>query len=151
MTNRVLTINALEVNSVPIIYTCYGLGSCIGLFIVDRLNNLSAGAHIAMPSACSSDAYPDALQIMDHLVLRLQEQGSDLTCLRAKIAGGAKVYENALDIGAQNIKVVLQYLVKRRIFLAASDVGGRTARTVRFNSLTSAMEISTSDQRMYFI
>lgn len=151
MTVKMLTINALHVSSTPIIYTCYGLGSCIGLFIVDRLNNLYAGAHIAMPSVCSSEGYPDALQIMDHLVSLLRGQGSDLTCLRAKIAGGAKVYESGLDIGAQNIKVVSQYLVNRKIFLAASDVGGRTARTVRFNSLTGTMEISTTDQRMYFI
>lgn len=151
MKNRMLTINALEVSHIPILYTCYGLGSCIGLFLTDRLNNLSGGAHIAMPTKDAASQYPAAMEIMDELVLRLKQQGSDLTCLRAKIAGGAKVYENALDIGEQNIRVVLQYLIDKRIFLAAADLGGKLARTVRFNSQTGELAISTSGQRMYFI
>ena len=151
MRNRMLSINDVEVDCGPVLYTCYGLGSCVGLFITDRVQQLSGGAHIALPSSCGSGVYPDATRMMNALMTGLREKGSDLICLRAKIVGGAKVYDLPGNIGAQNVNVVLQYLLTNRIFVAATDLGGHIARTATFNSITGAVGISTSDQKKYFI
>lgn len=146
-----LSINDVEVDCGPVLYTCYGLGSCVGLFISDRLQQLSGGAHISLPSSCGSGVYPDATCMINALMAGLREKGSDLNSLRAKIVGGAKVYDFPGNIGEQNINVVLQYMLLNRIFVAATDLGGNIARTARFNSITGAVGISTSDQKKYFI
>lgn len=151
MRNRMLSINDVEVNREPVLYTCYGLGSCVGLFVTDRLQQLSGGAHISLPASCGSGVYPDAMRMMNELMMGLRDKGSDLNYLRAKIVGGAKVYDFPGNIGKQNVNVVLQYLLMNRVFVAATDLGGNIARTATFNSITGAVGISTSDQKKYFI
>lgn len=151
MKSRTLFINDVHVESEPVEYRCYGLGSCVALFIIDRLNMLSAGAHIALLSGEGSDGYPDAPAMLDSLLNELQRRGSDLKSLRAKIAGGAKVIEGSENVGEQNIRSVLQYLIQRRIFIAGSDLGGRVCRTATFNSVTGQLGIRTSGQENYFI
>lgn len=148
---KVLGINELYSSGSPVEYTCYGLGSCIGLFINDRVKGLSGGAHIALPGAAEESEFTDAEKMITVLLQQLREQGSDLQTLRAKVAGGAQVFESGLDIGRQNIDVVLKQLTDRRIFIAATDVGGKISRTARFNSESGEVKISTSEQKTYFI
>jgi len=93
----------------------------------------------------------DAAQMINNLLKSLKNMGSDLNYLRAKVTGGAQVYESSLGIGLQNTQVVLQQLLERKIYIAAMDVGGRVSRTARFNSVTNELHISTSEQKMYSI
>ncbi len=146
-----LAINDVDVSDHPVVYTCYGLGSCIGLFISDRSKAVSGGAHIALALPSPNSQYPDAFDMIDQLLTGLKERGSDLSTLRAKIAGGARVYDSSPDIGACNVEMVMNYLVRHKIFLAATDVGGRCARTARFDSDTGKLGITTSDLTTYSI
>lgn len=146
-----LTINDVDVTCNPVVYTCYGLGSCIGLFVTDRLKGLAGGAHIPLPSSSESGEFLGASCLINELLKAFSMMGSDLNYLRAKITGGAKVYDGASSIGEQNMQVVLQQLMDRRIFIAASDLGGRVSRTARFSSATGELEISTSEQKTYRI
>lgn len=151
MRYQTLNINDTNVTFDPVIYTCFGLGSCIALFIVDRVTGLSGGAHIAFPISLDDSEFLGAIRLIDALLANFRAMGSNLHCLRAKITGGAQVYESMIDIGKQNIQAVVQGLIARRIFVAAVDVGGRIARTARFNSLTGELIISTSDRKTYTI
>lgn len=151
MTIKALPINEVYATGQPAEITCYGLGSCIGLFVTDRLSNLSGGAHIPLPDSGSAGEFMAADMLIDQLLHSMQQQGSDLSCLRAKIVGGAKVYESVLSIGDQNIDVVLRKLQVEKIFVAAKDVGGRIARTARFNTTTGEVLISTSESKKYRI
>lgn len=151
MEHRMLSINDVSVSDRPVVYICYGLGSCIGLFITDRAKAVSGGAHIALAMSSHVEQYPAASDMIDRLLNGLKERGSDLTCLRAKVTGGAKVYDGSPDIGTCNIEVVLRYLVSRKIFIAATDVGGRHARTARFDCKTGELGITTSGLKMYSI
>ena len=151
MRERMLNINEVEVSSSPVVYTCYGLGSCIGLFVTDPLKKLSGGAHIPLPGPSSAGNFQGASSMIEELLNTFTKLGSDMNCLRAKITGGSRVYESSPLIGEQNTHAVLQHLIDRRIFIAATDVGGRVSRTVRFNSVTQELRISTSEQKMYCI
>jgi chemotaxis protein CheD len=148
---KVLGINELHSSATPVEYTCYGLGSCIGLFISDRVKGLSGGAHIALPRPSSESEFTDAETMIAALLEQLSHHGSDLQTLRAKLTGGSQLFESGLDIGKGNIEVVLRQLIHRRIFIAAMDVGGRVSRTARFNGESGQVKISTSEQKTYFI
>ena len=145
MTDRVLNINDIDATNRPVIYTCYGLGSCIGLFISDRVRKVSGGAHIPLLTSSGSE-FLDAPLMIGRLLQLLKGLGSDLNCLRAKVAGGARVYDSSHDIGRHNARIVLEHLVDERIFVAAKDVGGTEPRTARFNSLTGELHISTLER-----
>lgn len=151
MINKVLAISDVDVTDTPVIYTCYGLGSCIGLFLTDRMKPISGGAHIPLPSKITGSEMKDALSLIDSMLFVFREKGSDLSCIRAKLAGGSLLYENSPDIGQQNSSSVLSYLVRNRIFIAAMDIGGRHPRTVNFNSATGALAISTGNQSRFCI
>jgi chemotaxis protein CheD len=148
---RILKINDIFITSQPMEFTCYGLGSCIGLFVSDRVKGLSGGAHIPLPEAEAGSAFDDAGQMIERLLGQFSAQGSDLLSLRAKITGGAQIVQSAVDVGRQNIHSVVGQLIYRKVFIAAMDVGGRIARTARFNSVTGEVKISTSEQKTYFI
>jgi len=149
MIERTLKINEVDATSSPVLYTCHGLGSCIALFLTDRLRNLKGGAHISSPSSASQ--CKGALELISELLGALKREGSDLIHLRAKLAGGAKVYDSSFNIGEKNMDAVVEILVQSKIFIAASDLGGHVARTVQFNSETGELKISTSDQKVYSI
>ncbi|MBS1509029.1 MAG: chemotaxis protein CheD [Bacteroidetes bacterium] len=149
--NVVLGINDTHVTSNPVIYTCYGLGSCIGLFVTDRVKGLSGGAHIPLPKPLGNADFLGAKKLIDELLASLEYQGSDLSSLRAKVTGGAQIYESTESVGSQNEEAVMKELVERKIFVAAKDVGGKVSRTARFYSDTGEVLISTSEQKKYRI
>jgi len=151
MRKRMLNINEVDVTAKPVVYTCYGLGSCIGLFVTDKPKGLSGGAHIPLPASTETDGFLGASRLINELLQAFQQLGSDLSYLRAKITGGAQVYDSLLNIGEKNIRAVLQQLIEKKIFIAATDVGGRVSRTARFNSVTGELCISTSEQKTYCI
>jgi chemotaxis protein CheD len=148
---RMLNINEMDVSAEPVVYTCYGLGSCIGLFLTDRTKGLSGGVHIPLPNNSAQSEWKDATYLIDELLQAFQANGSDLNTLRAKVTGGAQVYESHSLIGTQNAEVVLKQLTDRKIYIAATDVGGTISRTARYNSKSGELEISTSEQTKYSI
>lgn len=151
MRNQILNINDLDVARDATVYTCYGLGSCVGLFLVDRMKGLSGGAHIALPDSFAASDFPGALMLIDELLSILKAEGSDLNSLRAKVTGGAHVVEGSWNIGEQNSKVILRRLIDKKIFIAATDLGGQVSRTARFNTVTGLLQISTSELKTYCI
>jgi len=151
MKTRVLHINDLCVTRQPVVYTCFGLGSCIALFVVDRLSGITGGVHIPLPDTIGPGEFLSAARLIETLLGNFEKLGSNLFYLKAKMAGGAQVYESAVNLGRQNIDSVVTHLATRKIFLAASDVGGRLARTAHFNSVTGALTIFTSEQKTYTI
>jgi chemotaxis protein CheD len=155
MTVRCVRINEVEVSAAAQEYVCFGLGSCVGVFVTDRLTGISGAAHVplSVPQAPAFDEerFLDASTMLSDLLYRFKTLGSELTCLRAKLVGGAHVYETSPDIGMQNIQAITRILTERHIYLAGADVGGRLSRSARFNSVTGQLYISTSEKKSYFI
>jgi chemotaxis protein CheD len=128
-------------------YSCFGLGSCIGLFLQDRLTGLSGGAHILLPE---NEKGPDGFKFynviaaLDEILSQFKSQGSSLTALRAKITGGASVMGININTGSRNSESIIHQLKSRRIYIAAMDLGGDQSRTARFESHTGTLTVLKS-------
>jgi chemotaxis protein CheD len=136
MISYTLNIGDVCSDSSPAEYKCYGLGSCIGVFVTCRLTGASAGAHIALPESPIDNIdgiFPDASSAIGEMLQQLRRKGSNLQNLRAKMAGGATVIGSG-DIGERNSNVIREYLVMNRIFVAANHTGGTASRSLTFKS-----------------
>jgi chemotaxis protein CheD len=112
-----------------------GLGSCIGLALVDRTANVAGLAHVVLPES-QGKTEPRAkfadLAVPD-LIGHLVEAGAARRRLEAVLVGGARMFSvgASLDIGARNAEAVREALVKERIKIHAEEVGGNRGRTAR--------------------
>lgn len=112
-----------------------GLGSCIGLALVDREAGVAGLAHVVLPESQGKPG-PAAkfadLAIPD-LITRLVEAGAARRRLQAVMIGGARMFTvgASLDIGARNSEAVRDALGKERIKIHAEEIGGNRGRTAR--------------------
>lgn len=152
MITKVVSVNEFDVADQPVEFICYGLGSCIGLFVSDITNTYAGAAHIPLPrNGKTGSRLKGASNMIEQMMLRFELFGVPSSRCIAKIAGGAKVVTGTQQIGQRNIQIVQEELTQRGIQIAAADVGGSVYRTVRYNSLTGDLIISTQQLRKYSI
>jgi chemotaxis protein CheD len=147
MIGYTLNIGDVITSSEKATYACFGLGSCVGLFIQDRLTGLSGGAHIFLPaneSGPDTTKFYSAEAAVDELLKQFRLRGSNLTALRAKLTGGANVISVSADTGARNSDSVISYLKANRIFIAGLDIGGVHCRTAKFQSDTGLLTVKSA-------
>lgn len=111
-----------------------GLGSCIGLALVDRVAGVAGLAHIVLPYANGSDygcgKYADVA--VPELLSRMRRSGATKRNLEAVLAGGARMFSlGELDIGARNESAVRAILARSGVRLRAVETGGDRGRTMR--------------------
>jgi chemotaxis protein CheD len=151
-----LNIGDVITSSRKAVYTCLGLGSCIGLFIQDRMTGLSGGAHIFLPDADKESPgctkFYSVTSAIQEIRRQLSHQGSTLEGLRAKVTGGANVLMGiSSGTGARNAESVLKELARHRIYVATVDVGGNHSRTARFESDTGLLTVKIPQTNQYRI
>jgi chemotaxis protein CheD len=113
-----------------------GLGSCIGLALLDRRATVAGLAHVVLPAAEGRDGSPGkfadtAVPALLDAVLGL---GGRRTRVEAVLVGGASMFSfggNGLEVGQRNDAAVRAELSKLRIPVIASETGGSKGRTVR--------------------
>jgi chemotaxis protein CheD len=115
-----------------------GLGSCIGVVLVETARPLAGLAHVVLPA---SGAGADAAvgKFADRAVPALVEQmvaiGALRNMLQAVLVGGAQMFAlgsaSALDIGRRNELAVREALVHAGVAVRAAATGGGKGRTVR--------------------
>jgi chemotaxis protein CheD len=118
-----------------------GLGSCIGLALVDRARCVAGLAHVMLPESSGAPDAPDAsarCKFADIAVPALIDKvvglGAAPSKLEAVLVGGARMFAfggSSLDIGARNEEATLAQLADRRIKVVASATAGTKGRTVR--------------------
>jgi chemotaxis protein CheD len=114
-----------------------GLGSCIGLALVDRRRGVAGLAHVMLPEALAGGGpvgkFADLA--VPELVARVIALGASRPMLKAVLVGGAQMFSlgssAAMDIGVRNDAAVRDALRKERISIAAAEVGGSQGRTIR--------------------
>jgi chemotaxis protein CheD len=150
-----LSICEIKVFTQPIRIVCFGLGSCIGLFLYDPKTGTTGAAHVMMPGTANNAAVcvtcyvANALATLTHLMV---QAGSDLVNVKAKIVGGANVVkELELATGKTITSEVCHYLTQQKITIVGSDVGGSISRTARFNSLTGEVESTSAYGTQYYV
>jgi chemotaxis protein CheD len=148
-----INIGEVKTFNSSVILVCYGLGSCVGLFMQDPVKGITGGAHILLPE---DEAGPQDVNhwynvnaAIDELMAQFYRKGSQLTSLRAKITGGASILNCSISIGEQNVKAVVKRLDEKRIHIAAADVGGDQSRTAQFNSDTGELLVRTGKDFSY--
>lgn len=113
-----------------------GLGSCIGLALVDAAAGVAGLAHIMLPGPGEAASRPPATFAdtgVAALLSGVLELGARPARLAAAIVGGAQMFGNAvqLQVGARNEEAVRDALRAARLRVAAADTGGSTGRTIR--------------------
>lgn len=114
-----------------------GLGSCIGLALLDRRLGIAGLAHVVLP-ASSGNAGPNPLKFADRavpeLVRRVVALGGRRNLLEAALVGGASMFvatSSGLEVGQRNEAAVREELAKLRIPVIGSETGGARGRTIR--------------------
>jgi chemotaxis protein CheD len=119
-----------------------GLGSCIGLVLVDRIRKVAGLAHVMLPEARPGQAAelpPEARGkfadlAVDALLDAVLEAGGRRIGLEAALVGGAHMFSFGaaqLDVGARNDAAVRAGLAAVRIPVRGEATGGNKGRTVR--------------------
>ena len=122
------------------VFVAIGLGSCIGLCLIDRRRQAVGLTHVMLPSGGPGDMPGKfAPSAVPALVAELQGLGAVKSSLEAVLVGGAQMFSfgNAgagrLDVGARNAEATREALDAARIPLIADATGGNTGRTVRLS------------------
>jgi chemotaxis protein CheD len=119
------------------VLACIGLGSCIGLTLVDRTKGVAALAHVMLPESTQPDP-PQPHKFADLAVPALIDlvvaEGASRLRLEAALVGGAAMFQfggSGQDIGQRNAQAVTRLLESARIPVRVAETGGSKGRTVR--------------------
>lgn len=143
----------LNVVRAPGVIRTSGLGSCVGVVIYDQAKQIAGLAHVMLPDSSLSKGktlnkakYADTA--IKELLDLLMKEGAKKYALRAKMAGGAQMFQfstggDMMRIGPRNVEAVKKQLDIFRIPIVAEDVGGKNGRTIEFNPETGMLNIRT--------
>jgi chemotaxis protein CheD len=144
----------LAVSRVPgHVLVSLGLGSCIGLVLVDRKMGIAGLAHIVLPQA-QGDAPQNPRKFADvavpEMLAELEQIGARRLRLEAVLVGGARMFavsSAGLEVGQRNEAAVRELLLKERIPVVAAATGGSKGRTVRVDVANSAVTVREAGGR----
>jgi chemotaxis protein CheD len=111
-----------------------GLGSCIGLALIDRFAGVAGLAHIVLPQSTETDREPGKFAdlAVPALIDQVIRAGASLRRLEAVLVGGARMFElGDMDIGARNSEAVRSGLAASGLKVRAAETGGNRGRTMR--------------------
>ena len=114
-----------------------GLGSCIGLALIDRTRGIAGLAHVMLPATPADGHGGTPGKFADHAVPALLEamtrSGARRSRLEAVLVGGARMFTigSSMDIGARNEAATREALKQHRIPVRATATSGSKGRTIR--------------------
>jgi chemotaxis protein CheD len=156
-----LFIEKVGIADMKIVKTPYrirtsGLGSCVGLVMYDLDKKIAGLAHVMLPGSSLSKVpefnpakYADTA--VEVLISRLIANGARRYALKAKMAGGAQMFQFAANtemmrIGPRNVEAIKKELERLNIALISEDVGGNSGRTIEFDPSQGMLLIRTTHQ-----
>jgi len=124
-----------------------GLGSCIGLALLDRRGHKAGLAHVVLPQSAGHEN-ENPMKFADHAVPELLQRvlgmGARRSSLEAVLVGGASMFatsSHALEVGQRNEAAVREQLEALRIPVVATATGGNRGRTVKVDVATSGVTV----------
>ncbi len=129
------------------------LGSCVSACIRDPVAQVGGMNHFMLPLQCGASgiARTEAIDpalcygnwAMEYLLNEVLKLGGHKERLEIKIFGGGRVLTGIthIDVGQQNIKFVLGYLIDEGLKVVAQDVGGVHPRKVLYFPLTGRVKM----------
>ena len=123
-----------------------GLGSCIGLAVVDKRAGVAGLAHIVLPATSGAPKPWSLNKFADHavpaLVDGMVERGASRVFMQASLIGGASMFAGAgLEVGARNADAVRELVAGRRVPVVAEAVGGSRGRTVKVDVTSGSVSV----------
>ena len=135
---RYLQPGQLHVSAVPAAITTI-LGSCIAVCLWEPQRGIGGMNHFMLPmasgSAASSARFGPAA--MDQLIAKMRDAGARLPLLRARVIGGACMFDGMLStahLGQKNADVALDLLNRHGIEIMQTDIGGTRGRKLIFHT-----------------
>jgi chemotaxis protein CheD len=136
--------------------TTSGLGSCIGVALVDRATGAAGLVHVMLPAAEEAEGEPAKFADTgtELLIEDLRALGADPDSLVAKIAGGSDMLdfsESGSSIGTRNAEQVRETLAAHDVPVVGEDVGGDHGRSLRLDATTGDLVVKSAnetDQRL---
>jgi chemotaxis protein CheD len=124
------------------VLVAYGLGSCVGVAVIDPVSKVSALLHAVLPRAtdggggAETNPYKYVESGIESLLAALTKEGANRSRLTLRMVGGANMLmpsglTRSFDIGVRNIEAAHTTLNRLKIPITASEVGGHIGRTVR--------------------
>ncbi len=149
----------LKVCKAPDNLTTIGLGSCIGIAIYDPITKVTGLAHIMLPDSTAIRNHSNIAKFADTGITKLVEDmirmGASKSRMKAKIAGGAKMFDlggsNAINVGQRNAEASKKKLRELGIPLISSDTGKNFGRTVEIYSANGEFLIKAVGRDTYKI
>lgn len=129
-----------------------GLGSCIGIAMYDNTKSLGGLAHIMLPDSTQFNNVTNPLKFANLavpiLIEKLEKLGASRRNLKAKIAGGASMFNFSdksmiMDIGNRNGIAVKNALKEYSIPIIGEDIGGNKGRTMILDTSNGDVKIKT--------
>lgn len=142
----------LNICKSPDIITTLGLGSCIGIALYDPTTKIGGLAHIMLPDSTqirnNSNIAKFADTGIEELVRQVTGAGASRSRLKAKIAGGAKMFavsglSDVGNIGERNAIASRKKLKELGIPLISEDTGLNYGRTVELHCETGEFYIKS--------
>lgn len=142
----------LNIASSPNRLITIGLGSCIGIALYDKEIKLGGLAHIMLPDSSLFNTVNNPIKFADLaipiLLDKMEKMGASRRSIKAKIAGGASMFNFSdksmvMDIGGRNSTAVKSMLSKLSIPIIGEETGGNKGRTMIFDTLTGVVQIRT--------
>jgi chemotaxis protein CheD len=141
------------------VLVAYGLGSCLGIGMVDPLNHVTGLLHAVLPEHSLSNGSTPGKYVDSGIVSLLEDMikaGADRRRLIVRMAGGANMLlspgmTKSFDIGNRNIAMAYKVLESLNLKLSAQEVGGNTGRTVRLYVADGRMTVRAVGQQEHDI
>lgn len=142
----------LAVERSPSVLKTCGLGSCVGICLLDPVTKVGGMAHIMLPSSSMAKSLENPAKYADTavplMVRKMQDLGANRSRMVAKIAGGAQMFvfagsSEVMRIGERNAQAAKEILRELGIRLVAEDTGGNYGRTIEFACDNGKLRIKT--------
>jgi len=155
MTSAQLLVGMADIQTIkgPGLFTCLGLGSCIGFCALDPVANVAGMVHVMLPERFPDKPVDNPGKFADTgiiaLVQALEKLGANRSRLVCAMAGGAQVFKfganvaSKLDIGARNGIAVEEQVKKLGLRVIARDIGGNAGRTMTLDAATGEVKVRT--------
>ena len=144
---RMVRMGELAISDTPgEVLVSLGLGSCIGLAVVDKRAGVAGLAHIVLPEASGTPKVEALNRFADHavpaLVDGMVERGASRVFMQAALVGGASMFAGAgLEVGSRNADAVRELVASRRVAVVAEAVGGYKGRTVKVDVTNGTVSV----------
>ncbi|MFC4023128.1 chemotaxis protein CheD [Oceanobacillus longus] len=162
-TSMVVKVGIADLNIVkaPDTIRTSGLGSCVGVVIYDSSKKIAGLSHVLLPDSKAAkqvkvNEHKYADTAISCLIRLLLENGARKYALKAKIAGGAQMFQftsgsDIMRIGQRNAEAVKQKLHELQVPIIATDIGGNVGRTIEFDPVTCTLSIRKINKETFLI